>query len=136
MRWTSLRVKAKIRQVEPGLPEGSRLFRVRSRVDQQLDRYAADYGHRSDLTVSLIVLLFLCTCPARSFRDHDPDCSADRFIPFRAMGITANICRRVLRSRSARWWIIDCVVRQAHKKLEIWESSGRRGDYKTLWLQR
>ncbi len=131
------RVKEKIRQIEPGLPEGVRIVPVYDR--SQLIRHSIDT--LSDtvieiiITVCLIVLLFLWHIPSALIPMITiPIAVLIMFIPFRAMGINANIMSLggIAIAIGAMVDASIVVVEQAHKKLEAWEASGRRGNYKEV----
>ena len=134
------RVKEKIRQLEPGLPEGVKIVPVYDR--SQLIRHSID-TLKSEvaeviITVSLIVLLFLWHIPSALIPVITiPVAVLISFAPFRAMGITANIMSvgGIAIAISAMVDASIVVVEQAHKKLEGWEASGRRGDYKEVVIE-
>jgi copper/silver efflux system protein len=131
------RVKAKIRQIEPGLPKGVQIVPIYDR--SQLIHHYIDTLKSTVieviLTVSLVVLLFLWHIPSALIPVITiPIAVLITFIPFRAMGITANIMS-LGGIAIAIGVMVDAaivVVEQAHKKLEIWESTGRREDYKEV----
>ncbi len=131
------RVKEKIRQIEPGLPEGVKIVPVYDR--SQLIRHSIDTLRSTVveviLTVSLIVLLFLWHIPSAIIPMITiPIAVLIAFIPFRAMGMTANIMSLggIAIAIGAMVDASIVVVEQAHKKLEAWEASGRPGDYKEV----
>jgi copper/silver efflux system protein len=131
------RVKAKIRQIEPGLPEGVKIVPVYDR--SQLINHSIDTLKSTVIeviiTVSLVVLLFLWHIPSALIPMITiPIAVLIAFIPFRAMGITANIMSLggIAIAIGAMVDAAIVVVEQAHKKLEIWESSGRQGSYKEV----
>jgi copper/silver efflux system protein len=131
------RVKEKIRQIEPGLPEGVRIVPVYDR--SQLIRNSIGTLKSTVVeviaTVSLVVLLFLWHIPSALIPVLTiPIAVLISFIPFRAMGITANIMSLggIAIAIGAMVDASIVVVEQAHKKLEAWEASGRRGDYKEV----
>ncbi len=134
------RVKEKIRQVEPGLPEGVKIVPIYDR--SQLIRHSIDTLKSTVIevivTVSLIVLLFLWHIPSALIPMITiPIAVVLLFIPFRAMGITANIMSLggIAIAIGAMVDAAIVVVEQAHKKLEVWEASGRRGDYKEVVIE-
>ena len=131
------RVKEKIRQVEPGLPEGVKIVPIYDR--SQLIRNSIDTLTTTVIeviiTVSLIVLLFLWHIPSALIPMITiPIAVLILFIPFRAMGVTANIMSLggIAIAIGAMVDAAIVVVEQAHKKLEAWEADGRRGDYKEI----
>jgi Cu(I)/Ag(I) efflux system membrane protein CusA/SilA len=131
------RVKKKIREIEPGLPEGVKIVPIYDR--SQLIRHSIDT--LSDevieiiITVCLVVLLFLWHIPSALIPMITiPIAVLIMFIPFRAMGVTANIMSLggIAIAIGAMVDAAIVVVEQAHKKLEAWEASGRRGDYREV----
>ena len=118
------RVKEKIRQIEPGLPEGVKIVPVYDR--SQLIRNSIDTLKSTVIeviiTVSLIVLLFLWHIPSALIPMITiPVAVLIAFIPFRAMGITANIMSLggIAIAIGAMVDASIVVVEQAHKKLEV-----------------
>ncbi len=131
------RVKEKIRQIEPGLPEGVKIVPVydRSQLIQHSIGTLRSTVVEVIVTVSLIVLLFLWHIPSAIIPMITiPIAVLIAFIPFRAMGMTANIMSLggIAIAIGAMVDASIVVVEQAHKKLEAWEASGRRGDYKEV----
>ena len=131
------RVKAKIREVEPGLPEGVRIVPIYDR--SELIRHSIDTLKTTVIevivTVSLIVLLFLWHIPSALIPMITiPVAVLVAFIPFRALGVTANIMSLggIAIAIGAMVDAAIVVVEQAHKKLEVWEAEGRRGDYREV----
>jgi Cu(I)/Ag(I) efflux system membrane protein CusA/SilA len=88
------RVKARLKQIEPGLPEGVRVVPVYDR--SELIRRAIG-NLRTTLievviTVALVILLFLAHVPSAIIPIITiPVSVLISFLPFRALGITANI---------------------------------------------
>jgi copper/silver efflux system protein len=131
------RVKEKIRQIEPGLPAGVKIVPIYDR--STLIRNSIDTLRTTVIeviiTVSLIVLLFLWHIPSALIPMITiPIAVLIAFIPFRGMGITANIMSLggIAIAIGAMVDAAIVVVEQAHKKLEVWESTGRKEDYKEL----
>jgi Cu(I)/Ag(I) efflux system membrane protein CusA/SilA len=131
------RVKAKIREIEPGLPPGVKIVPVYDRSDLIL---RAIDNLRSTLievilTVSIIVLLFLWHIPSALIPIITiPVAVLLSFIPFRMMGVTANIMS-LGGIAIAIGALVDAaivVVEQTHKNLEQWERTGRKEDYRTV----
>jgi copper/silver efflux system protein len=127
------RVKARIREIEPGLPHGVKIVPIYDRSDL-IQRAIANL--RSTLaevilTVVLIVFLFLWHPPSALIPAITiPIAVLAAFIPFRLMGITANIMS-LGGIAIAVGALVDAaivVVEQVHKGLEQWEREGRRGD--------
>ncbi len=134
------RVKDKIRQIEPGLPEGVKIISVydRSQLIQNSVGTLKSTVIEVILTVCLIVLLFLWHIPSAVIPMITiPIAVLIAFIPFQQMGITANIMSLggIAIAIGAMVDASIVVVEQAHKKLENWEAEGRRGDYKEVIIQ-
>ena len=134
------RVKEKIRQIEPGLPAGVKIVPVYDR--SQLIRNSVGTLKSTVieviLTVCLVVLLFLWHVPSAIIPMITiPIAVLIAFVPFRAMGITANIMSLggIAIAIGAMVDASIVVVEQAHKKLEAWEAKGRPGDYKEVIIE-
>ncbi|MBI3449620.1 MAG: efflux RND transporter permease subunit [Acidobacteria bacterium] len=133
------RVKAKLREIEPGLPPGVKVVPVYDR--SELIRRSIDNVKQTSLevvcTVALIILLFLWHIPSSIIPIVTiPVAVLLSFIPFRMLGISANIMS-LTGIVIAFSELIDAsivVVEQTHKKLELWERDGRRGDYRAVVL--
>ena len=131
------RVKAKLQQIAPGLPPGVKVVPVYDRSDL-IHRAIANL--RTTLlevlvTVSLVVLLFLWHPPSAVIPLVTiPVAILLAFIPFRMMGVTANIMS-LGGIAIAIGALVDAaivVVEQTHKKLEEWERTGRKGSYQDV----
>ena len=131
------RVKAKITEIEPGLPPGVKIVPVYDRSDLILRSIA---NLRSTLvevilTVSVIVLVFLWHIPSAVIPVITiPVAVLLSFIPFRALGITANVMS-LGGIAIAIGALVDAaivVVEQTHKGLEQWDRQDRREDYRTV----
>ena len=133
-------VKKKIKEIEPGLPPGIRLVPIYDR--SELIRSAIDNTTETlievMMTVALVILLFLWHIPSAVIPLITlPTAILISFIPFRSMGITANIMTlgglAIAIGELADAAIV--VVEQTHKKLEQWEASGRPGHYRDVVLE-
>src|SRR5919198_624399 len=131
------RVKAKLKEIEPGLPPGVKVVPVYDRSDL-IHRAIANL--KSTLvevlvTVSLVILLFLWHVPSAIIPLVTiPVAVLLSFIPFRMMGVTANIMS-LGGIAIAIGALVDAaivVVEQTHKKLEEWERGGRKQDYREV----
>ncbi len=131
------RVKAKIREIEPGLPAGVKIVPIYDR--SELILRAID-NLKSTLveiivTVVLVILLFLRHIPSAIIPMITiPVAVLLAFIPFRLMGLTANIMS-LGGIAIAIGVMVDAaivVVEQTHKKLEEWEQGGRKEEYRTV----
>ncbi|MCM2333438.1 MAG: CusA/CzcA family heavy metal efflux RND transporter [Anaeromyxobacteraceae bacterium] len=128
------RVKARLAQVEQGLPEGVKVVAVYDRselINRSIDTLRTTLVEVL-LTVSLVILLFLLHLPSALIPLVTlPVAVLLSFIPFKAMGITANIMS-LGGIAIAIGALVDAaivVVEQTHKRLEEWEREGRPGDY-------
>jgi Cu(I)/Ag(I) efflux system membrane protein CusA/SilA len=134
------RVKAKIRQIEPGLPAGLKIVPIYDRSD--LIRRAIDNvtGTLIEiiLTVVFIIFLFLWHVPSALIPVLTiPVAVLVSFIPFRAMGITANIMS-LGGIAIAMGELVDAaivVVEQTHKKLEERARSGQAADHQAIIVE-
>jgi copper/silver efflux system protein len=131
------RVKAKIKEIEPGLPSGVKVVPIYDRSDlilRSIDNLKSTLIEVI-LTVSIIVLIFLWHIPSALIPIMTiPIAVLLSFIPFRMMGVTANIMS-LGGIAIAIGALVDAaivVVEQTHKNLEQWERTGRKEDYKTV----
>ncbi len=131
------RVKSKIKEIEPGLPPGVKIVPVydRSELIHRSISNVKTTMMEVIITVVLIILLFLWHFPSAAIPIVTiPVAVLLSFIPFRMLGITANIMS-LAGMAIAFGELIDAsivVVEQTHKKLEIWEKTGRKRDYKEI----
>jgi Cu(I)/Ag(I) efflux system membrane protein CusA/SilA len=125
------RVKKKIREIEPGLPKGVSILPVYDRSD--LIRRSID-NLKSTITEIILIVVFIIIL----FLRHIPSALTPvitipvavllSFIPFRMLGITANVMS-LAGIAIAIGALVDAaivVVEQTHKGLEDWEKGGRR----------
>ncbi|MCJ7755792.1 MAG: efflux RND transporter permease subunit, partial [Thermoanaerobaculales bacterium] len=131
------RVKAKIREIEPGLPDGVKIIPVYDRselIHRAIDTLTSTLIEVI-LIVIMVILLFLWHVPSAVIPAVTiPIAVLISFIPFKMLGITANIMS-LGGIAIAVGTLVDAaivVVEQTHKKLEEWEASGRKGDYRTV----
>ena len=133
------RVKAKIKEIEPGFPSGVKLIPIYDRSD--LIHNAIGTVKTTILevavTVALIILVFLWHFPSAAIPIVTmPVAVLLAFIPFRMMGISANIMS-LAGVAIAFSELVDAsivVAEQTHKKLELWEKAGRLGDRRKIVL--
>jgi copper/silver efflux system protein len=134
------RVKARIRQIEPGLPEGMAIVPVYDR--SLLIRRAVDNVSETlvevAVTVAFIVLLFLWHVPSALIPLITiPVAVLVAFVPFRALGISANIMS-LGGIAIAMGELVDAaivVVEQTHKKLEEAARHGAPVDSRLVVVQ-
>jgi Cu(I)/Ag(I) efflux system membrane protein CusA/SilA len=131
------RVKARIEEISPGLPEGVRIVPIYDR-SELIERSISNLKRtifEVVLTVMAVILLFLRHIPSALIPAITiPIAVLVAFIPFRQIGVTANIMS-LGGIAIAIGALVDAaivVVEQTHKKLEEWEAKGRPGDYQDV----
>jgi len=126
-------LKAKIKEIEPGFPEGVKLVPIydRSELIHNTLGTAKETIIEVLVTVVLIILIFLWHFPSAAIPIVTmPIAVLLAFIPFRLLGISANIMS-LAGVAIAFSELVDAsivVVEQTHKKLEQWQKAGRPGD--------
>ena len=130
-------VKARLKEIEAGLPDGVKVVPVYDRSD--LIKRAIDTLKSTlteiIITVSLVIFIFLWHPPSSLIPIITiPIALLISFIPFRAMGITANIMSLggIAIAIGAMADAAIVVVEQTHKRLEEWQKKGERGDYRAV----
>jgi len=134
------RVKERIREIEPGMPAGMAIVPIYDR--SSLIRRAIDNVSETLvevlLTVSVVVLVFLWHLPSALIPLITiPVAVLVAFIPFRAMGITANVMS-LGGIAIAMGELVDAaivVVEQTHKKLEEAQRDGSTRDLRATVLE-
>jgi len=133
------RVKAKVKEIEPGFPAGVKLVPIYDRSELIYNTIGTVKGTiiQVVVTVVLIILVFLWHFPSAAIPIVTmPVAVLLAFIPFRMMGISANIMS-LAGVAIAFSELVDAsivVVEQTHKKLELWEKSGRKGNCREVVL--
>src|SRR5919198_505288 len=125
------RVKARFHELEPGMPKGVEIVPVYDRselIHRSVDTLR-DTLIQILLTVSFVILLFLWHVPSAIIPIVTlPVAVLISFLPFRALGLTANIMSlggiALAVGELADAAIV--VVEQTHKKLEVWQQGDRR----------
>jgi Cu(I)/Ag(I) efflux system membrane protein CusA/SilA len=131
------RVKARLKELEPGLPEGVKIIPVYDRSELIRNAIGTLKSTVTEviLTVSLVIFIFLWHPPSSVIPVITiPIVILISFIPFRAMGITANIMS-LGGIAIAIGALVDAaivVVEQTHKRLEEWQQQGGKGDYRPV----
>ena len=130
-------VKAKLAEIEPGLPEGVKVVPVYDRSELILRAIANLKSTLIEViaTVSIVILLFLWHIPSALVPMITiPVAVLLSFIPFQMMGVTANIMSLggIAIAVGAMVDAAIVVVEQTHKKLEEWQRDGRREDYRAV----
>ncbi len=128
------RVKAKLKEIEPGLPAGVKIATAYDRSDLIL-RSIDNLKHTliEELAiVALVILIFLWHIPSAVIPILTiPIAILISFIPMRDIGLTSNIMSLggIAIAIGAMVDAAIVVVEQTHKKLEEWERTGRKEDY-------
>jgi Cu(I)/Ag(I) efflux system membrane protein CusA/SilA len=131
------RVKAKIKEIEPGFPAGVKIVPVYDRSELIHNTIGTVKATIIEvlITVVLIILVFLWHFPSAAIPIVTmPIAVLLAFIPFRMMGISANIMS-LAGVAIAFSELVDAsivVVEQVHKKLELWQKNGRVGECRPL----
>jgi Cu(I)/Ag(I) efflux system membrane protein CusA/SilA len=131
------RVKAKIKAIEPGLPAGVEIVPIYDRSDliqRAISNMKATLVEVL-ITVSLVILIFLWHFPSAIIPVITiPVAVLISFIPFRMMGVTANIMSLggIIIAVGALVDAAIVMVEQVHKKLEHWQARGRLEDYQEV----
>ncbi|MDH4266675.1 MAG: efflux RND transporter permease subunit, partial [Deltaproteobacteria bacterium] len=134
------RVKAKIKEIEPGLPSGVKILPIYDRSDLILRAIANLKSTVIEVlvTVAIVVFLFLWHIPSAIIPVITlPVIILLSFIPFRMLGITANIMSLggIAIAIGAMVDAAIVVVEQAHKNLEVWDRTGRQEDYRSVVIR-
>ena len=134
------RVKAKLKEIEPGLPAGVKVVPIYDRSDLILRAIDTVKSTLIEviITVMLVVFVFLWHIPSAIIPAITiPVAVLLAFIPFRMMGLTANIMS-LCGIAIAIGAMVDAaivVVEQTHKNLEQWQQEGRKEDYRQVVTQ-
>ena len=128
------RVKAKLDEIGPGLPEGVKIETVYDRSELILRSIENLKGTLTEelIIVAVIILIFLWHVPSALIPIVTiPVAVIIAFIPMRMMGVTSNIMSLggIAIAIGAMVDAAIVVVEQTHKKLEEWERNGRKEDY-------
>jgi Cu(I)/Ag(I) efflux system membrane protein CusA/SilA len=130
-------VKAKLKEIKAGLPDGVKVVSVYDRSDLIRKAISTVKSTLAEIiiTVSLVIFIFLWHPPSSMIPIITiPIAVLMTFIPLRAMGITANIMSLggIAIAIGAMADAAIVVVEQTHKRLEEWEKSGKQGDHKVV----
>ncbi len=134
------KVKARLKEIEPGMPQGVRVVPVYDRSD--LIRRSISNARSTlievILTVVLIILIFLWHFPSAVIPVVTiPVAVLVSFIPLQYTGVSINIMS-LAGIAIACGELVDAaivVVEQTHKKLEIYERSGQPFRYEEVILE-
>lgn len=131
------RIKAKLAEIEPNLPQGVRLVTTYDRSDliERSIKTLKSTLIEELIIVSLIIMIFLWHIPSAIIPIITiPVAVIISFIPMYGMGLTANIMSLggIAIAIGAMVDAAIVVVEQTHKKLEHWDADGRPGDFKSV----
>ena len=133
------RVKVRLNEVQKTLPDGVKIVTTYDRSDL-IERSIETIKHELILEmiiVSLVILVFLWHIPSSIIPIITiPAAVILSFIPMQMFGINANIMS-LGGIAIAIGALVDAavvVVENAHKKLELWEKEGKKGDYKEVLI--
>jgi copper/silver efflux system protein len=127
------RVKDKLREIEPGLPEGVKIVTAYDRSDlilRSIDNLKRTITAEM-IVVALVIFIFLWHVPSALIPITTiPLAILISFIPMNALGVNANIMSLggIAIAIGAMVDASIVVVEQTHKRLEEWERGGRQGD--------
>jgi Cu(I)/Ag(I) efflux system membrane protein CusA/SilA len=134
------RVKAKLREVTPGLAAGIEIVPVYDR--SELIRRSIETTRSTLLeviaTVAAVILLFLWHPASAAIPMITiPVTVLVSFVLFRLTGLTANIMSLggIVIAVGALVDAAIVVVEQTHKRLEDWERGGRQGEYRSVIVE-
>ena len=125
------RIKKKIKEIEPTLPEGVKIVTTYDRaelIDRSIENLK-DTLFEELLVVSLVILIFLWHVPSAMIPIFTiPIAIIIAFIPMYGMKLTSNIMSLggIAVAIGAMVDAAIVVVEQTHKKLELWEAGGRQ----------
>ena len=131
------RVKARLAEIESGLPEGVKIVTTYDRselIERSIETLKGTLIEEL-LIVSLVILIFLWHIPSAIIPILTiPIAVIISFIPMYGMNITANIMSLggIAIAIGAMVDAAIVVVEQTHKKLEHWDAEGRPGDFKDV----
>ena len=128
------RVKAKIKDLEPGLPPGVKIVSAYDRSDLILRSIENLKGTLTEemVIVALVIFIFLWHIPSAIIPVFTiPIAIIIAFIPMKMMGLSANIMSLggIAIAIGAMVDAAIVVVEQTHKHLEEWQRTGREKDY-------
>ena len=134
------RVKERIEQLKASLPEGMEILPTYDRSDL-INRAIATLKRQLTeemLIVSLVILIFLWHIPSAVIPIVTiPISVLLAFIPMFFMGISSNIMSLSGIAISIGVLVDGAIVEveNAYKKLELWQSGGRKGDFHAVRLE-
>jgi Cu(I)/Ag(I) efflux system membrane protein CusA/SilA len=133
------RVKARLKEIKPTLPEGVEIAPTYDR-SELIERAIHTLKHtltEEMIIVSLIILIFLWHIPSALVPILTiPISVVLAFIPFYFMGMTANIMSLAGIAISIGVLVDGAIVEveNAYHKLQLWDANGRHGDFHEVRL--
>jgi len=133
------RIKARIDEIKPSLPEGVEIVTTYDRselIQRSIDTLKATLEEEL-IIVSIIILIFLWHIPSAIIPIITiPVAVIIAFIPMYFMGLTSNIMSLAGIAISIGILVDGAIVEveNAYKKLQLWEEGGRKGDYHRIRL--
>ncbi len=134
------RVKTKLEEIKPSLPEGVEVVNTYDRselIQKSIDNLKQELLMEM-IIVSIVIMFFLFHGPSASVPIVTiPITVSLAFIPMYFMGITSNIMSLSGIAISIGVLVDGAIVEveNAYKKLEIWQEQGRVGDYRAILLE-
>ena len=134
------RVKARLAEIKPSLPEGMEIVTTYDRADlitRAIDTLKRQLTEEM-IIVSLVILLFLWHLPSAIIPIVTiPVSVLLAFIPMYFAGISSNIMSLSGIAISIGVLVDGAIVEveNAYKKLEHWEAGGRKGDFHAVRLE-
>jgi Cu(I)/Ag(I) efflux system membrane protein CusA/SilA len=134
------RVKEKLRELEPSLPEGTKVICTYDRselIEQSIDTLRHELIVEM-IIVSAVILIFLWHIPSALIPIVTiPVAVLLSFIPMYLLGINSNIMSLAGIAISIGVLVDGAIVEveNAYKKLELWIEGGRQGDFHEVRLQ-
>jgi Cu(I)/Ag(I) efflux system membrane protein CusA/SilA len=134
------RVKAKLKDIEPGLPKGVEIVSTYDRSDLILRSIEnlKETLIEEMIIVAVVIFIFLLHAPSALVPIVTiPVAVAIAFIPMQMMGLTSNVMSLggIAIAIGAMVDASIVVVEQTHKKLEVWEHEGEKRDYHTVVIE-
>jgi Cu(I)/Ag(I) efflux system membrane protein CusA/SilA len=134
------RVKAKLEEIKPSMPAGVEAVITYDRselIQKSIDNLKEELLVEM-VVVSLVVMFFLFHLPSASVPIVTiPISVVLAFIPMYLMGISSNIMSLAGIAISIGVLVDGAIVEveNAYKKLELWQETGRQGDYHDVLLE-
>lgn len=134
------RIKEKIEEIKPSLPKGVKIVTTYDRsilINKSIDTLKETLIEEL-IIVSIVILVFLWHIPSAIVPIVTiPIAVLLSFIPLYFMGITVNIMSLAGIAISIGVLVDGAIVEveNAYKKLQIWNDTGRKGDYHKIRLE-